>query len=160
FLLTDSNGNTTNLAVIPDTTTPVAVYTVRDNAYNAGCASVNPEWFDKFWELPEGENPLGAPTNFQGTTKPMIAQATVIPGQTYHIKMAIADVIDTQFDAAVFLEGGSFGVGNIDLGENLLIETHSAVCPGESTQITTTLDPELYDFQWYQSGEILEGETN
>ncbi|MGB1573474.1 MAG: choice-of-anchor L domain-containing protein, partial [Flavobacteriales bacterium] len=38
----------------------------------------------------------------------MTAAAQVQCGQTYHIKIAIADAGDTAFDSAVFLEGGSF----------------------------------------------------
>ena len=38
----------------------------------------------------------------------MQASAEVIPGETYHIKMVIADWNDTAVNSAVFLEGGSF----------------------------------------------------
>ncbi|RYZ47755.1 MAG: DUF11 domain-containing protein, partial [Sphingobacteriales bacterium] len=49
FLLTDLTDGTppVNVAVIPDLLppTPVSVLTVRDEAYNANCESVNEEWY-------------------------------------------------------------------------------------------------------------------
>jgi len=89
---------------------------------------------------------------------PMIAFANVVPGRTYHIKLAIADYGDSQFDSAVFIEAGSFGFGSIDLGENLLQATGNAVCAGGSTVVTTGLNPEEYTFQWYKDSQLLVGE--
>jgi len=50
------------------------------------------------------------PTSVQldGFTVVLTAAAQVQCGQTYHIKIAIADAGDTAWDSAVFLEGGSF----------------------------------------------------
>ncbi|HEY0046298.1 MAG TPA: choice-of-anchor L domain-containing protein, partial [Flavobacterium sp.] len=159
FLLTNTEtGVTTNLAVVPNTTTPIAVYTVRDAAFNGGCGSVNEEYFGDFYQLPQGVNPLAAPINFNGATVPLTAFANVVPGTTYHIKLAIADFNDSSYDSAVFIEGGSFGFGNIDLGENLLEETGNAICSGGSTTIDTALDPEIYAFEWFKNGEAM-GET-
>ena len=45
FVLTNINtGVSTNLAVIPSTSTPVTVKDIRDAAYNAACASSNPNF--------------------------------------------------------------------------------------------------------------------
>jgi gliding motility-associated-like protein len=160
FILTDLDTNiATNLAVLPSTTTPISVTTIRDDLYNGGCASANPEYFDNYYAAPEGQ-PFGAPINFNGTVVPLTASSAVIPGHSYHIKMAIADYSDSAFDSAVFLQGGSFGIGNIALGENLLQSTGNAVCAGGTTTLTTTLDPELYDFQWSDLNGPIVGETN
>lgn len=48
-----------------------------------------------------------------GWTKPLTAIATVVPCSTYHIKMAIADVEDHQYDSAVFLRANSFNAGGV-----------------------------------------------
>lgn len=50
---------------------------------------------------------------FDGYTKPLTASITVIPCETYHIKLAISDVGDGIYDSAVFLKAGSFNAGDI-----------------------------------------------
>ena len=103
FILTDlTTGVSTNLAVIPGTTTPVSVTNIRDNAHNAGCPSVNPTFFDTY-------NPDVVPLsstvmNMRGYTVPMTASATVIPNNNYSIKLVIGEYNDTAFDTAVFIE--------------------------------------------------------
>jgi gliding motility-associated-like protein len=59
-------------------------------------------------------HPLAGPPatldcQFDGFTVVLTATANVIPCETYHIKLAIADVGDNIFDSAVFLEESSFG---------------------------------------------------
>ncbi|RYY88778.1 MAG: T9SS type B sorting domain-containing protein [Chitinophagaceae bacterium] len=152
FLLTDIvSGVTTNLAVVPSTTVPISVTTIHDTQYNTSCGSANEQYFGHYY-LPPGESELAAPINFNGCTVPLTAFSSVIPGHQYHIKLAIADFgpfgQDNVYDSAVFLEGGSFGIGNIDLGQNLLQSTGNAVCAGGSTVLHTELDPALYNFQW------------
>lgn len=158
FLTNNTTGVTTNLAIVPNTTTPISVITIRDNTYNAGCASVNPEYFDEFYQLPAGVNPLGAPIDYNGVTVPLTATSPVIPGQQYHIKLVIADRNDTAFDSAVFLEGGSFNFG-LELGIDFLIETGNALCAGNTNQLTSDLDPNQYSFVWANQNGVIAGET-
>ncbi len=46
-----------------------------------------------------------------GWTTPLTAIASVVPCSTYHIKLAIADVIDGLWDSSVFLRANSFNAG-------------------------------------------------
>lgn len=67
---------------------------------------------------PNSNISCGATTNmtdiqFDGYTVPLKAVASVIPCQTYHLKLAIADVGDGIYDSAVFLKAGSFDAGDI-----------------------------------------------
>lgn len=111
FLLTNLNTNvTTNLAVVPNTSSPISTVTIRDNANNDECASVNPEFFDAYYES-EGMDAYKSATNFNGITKLMTASSPVIPNVPYHIKLVVADRLDTQYDSAVFIQGGSFTSG-------------------------------------------------
>ncbi|MDX2135061.1 MAG: choice-of-anchor L domain-containing protein [Saprospiraceae bacterium] len=48
---------------------------------------------------------------FDGYTRRFLAVANVIPCQTYHIKLKIADAGDSAYDSAVFLKAGSFDGG-------------------------------------------------
>lgn len=99
-----------NLAIVPGTqNTPVSVLSIRDKKYNTNCTSENVDWFGQFNADP---NVISA-IKMQGQTKVMTAQATgLIPGHTYSIKMVIGDDKDSAYDAAVFIEAGSFDLGN------------------------------------------------
>ncbi|MCC6726163.1 MAG: choice-of-anchor L domain-containing protein [Saprospiraceae bacterium] len=59
----------------------------------------------------------GATTNmtdiqFDGWTSVLTATADVIPCETYHIRLVIADVNDGIFDSAIFLGAGTFNAGS------------------------------------------------
>ncbi|MBT8271512.1 MAG: gliding motility-associated C-terminal domain-containing protein, partial [Bacteroidia bacterium] len=161
FLLTDSNGVTTNLAIVPGTTDPISVLTVRDEAFNGGCPSVNPEYFDKFYGTgpPEAENPLTSPTDFRGHTVTLTAQATVVPNEQYHIKLVVADDGDTLFDSAVFLAAGSFDIGDIDLGEDILLSSGNANCEGDVVTLDAGELPDNSSIAWFQDGVLLDSAT-
>jgi len=159
FFLTDENGNTQNIAVVPNTNTPVAVTTIRDNAYNSSCSSVNPEYFDKYYGtngLPANANPV----TYRGYTVKLTAEADVIPGQTYHIKLAVADYSDTSWDTAVFLQAGSFEIGTIDLGPDLTVENQNAPCEQSSAILDSGIEASDHaEISWYKDNELIEGET-
>jgi gliding motility-associated-like protein len=153
FFLTDENGVTTNLAVIPGTTIPVSVITIRDGAYNTSCGSANEEYFDEYYEVGD----MAAPINFNGNTISMVAESDVVIGQTYHIKLVIADRNDNSMDSAVFI--GPFDIGAIDLGVDLTEDNGTALCAGQSATLDTGLNPAEYEFIWYNGDDVIEGET-
>ena len=138
-----------NLAVIPGTTTPVKVNTVRGPG--TICPPANAAYFDAF-------NGTNHPTNFNGQTKVLKAESDVIPGETYHIKLVIADEGNYRFDSAIFLGGGSFNFG-IDLGDDRLIATGNPLCPGETLTVDAT-QVGATDYQWFQNTVAIPGATN
>lgn len=157
FLLTNLNtGVTTNLAVVPGTSTPISVVTIRDFLYNSTCNSQNPQFFGSF---NGGSNASTSATNFNGQTKVMTASAVLTPNVPYHIKLVIADRSDYQSDSAIFLSSSSFNIGQEVLGENLLVTTNNAICEGENHVLNSGLDAALYTFQWKKDGVVLTGET-
>jgi cysteine-rich repeat protein len=102
-----------NIALIPGTSTPVAVNNINN--------STNPSFYND-----NDPSDLGTPTPFNiqydGFTTVLTAQATVTPGNTHHIKLVIADTSDSILDSAVFIQAGSFqstscGDGVLDPGE-------------------------------------------
>ena len=171
FFLTDlETGNVENLAIVPGTTDPISVVTIRKGIHSPEdyltgepvCEDANPEYFYEMYAPNgqfNGQDPLGNPINYKGWTVPMTAESAVTPGKTYRIKMVIQDRQDASFDSAVFLEGGSFDIGSVDLGEDMLVENLNAVCEDEEVLLDTQLDPEQYEFEWFKDGELLEGET-
>nr|WP_284698681.1 choice-of-anchor L domain-containing protein [Flavobacterium lacisediminis] len=150
FLL-KKNGDTRyeNLAVIPGTTTPVKVNTVRGPG--TICPVANAAYFDAF-------NDVNHPTNFNGQTKVLTAQSDVIPGETYHIKLVIADEGNYRYDSAIFLGGGSFNF-TIDIGDDRLIATGNPLCQGENLVVDAT-QTGATGYQWFQNNIAIPGATN
>ena len=159
FLLTDSQGVTTNLAIVPGTNDPISVLTVRDEQYNTSCESVNPEFFSNYYG-PGGLPALTSPTNFLGHTIPMIAEANVIPNEIYHIKLVVADDGDTVYDSAVFISAGSFNIGELDLGEDILLESGNANCEGDQIVLDAGGLPSNSTISWYMNGILIDGENS
>ena len=162
FLLTYPDGSVLNLAKVPGTDDEVSVFSVRDEAYNDWCDSVNPEWFDMYYG-DGGQPPLSDPINIIGYTKVMTAAAEVIPGELYHIKLVIADALDDQLDSAVFIGGGTFRIGSPDLGEDILLSSGNANCQGEEVIVTAYDSPDLQPpnsvLTWYQDGVLIDEAT-
>lgn len=94
-----------NIAVLPNTSIPVSVATVNPNQ-NSGYYLSNGT----------GSTPyINIDFQYDGYTKVLEAKTNIIPCEVYHIKLAIADVLDDTYDAAVFIEEGSFQSQNLDL---------------------------------------------
>lgn len=150
FLLKrNGDPNYQNLAVVPNTNIPVKVNTVRGPG--TLCPPANEAYFDAF-------NDINHPTNFNGQTKVLTAQSDVIPGDTYHIKLVIADEGNYRYDSALFLGGESFNFG-IDLGEDRLISTGTALCPTQTLPLNA-IQSGAIGYQWFENNVPLVGETN
>jgi hypothetical protein len=95
-----------NLALIPGTTTPVSVNNVNDGNPFPGPPNSYPQFYNNN-DLDDG-GPF-FDIEYDGFTDVFTAGATgLTPGDTYHIKLAIADASDWVLDSAVFIEAGSF----------------------------------------------------
>ena len=150
FLLKrNGDPNYQNLAVVPNTTIPVKVNTVRGPG--TICPPANAAYFDAF-------NDINHPTNFNGQTKVLTAQSDVIPGDTYHIKLVIADEGNYRYDSALFLGGESFNFG-VDLGEDRLISTGTALCSTQTLPLNATQTSAI-GYQWFENNVALVSETN
>ena len=116
------SNNGKNIALVPDpvnvgeyTTTPVTINTINSglpgNGYVAdSCAVIDPNWtsYSIFYVNNDFGPPVGV--NQRGYTTVLTAASEVTCGETYHLKLAIADVADGNFNSSVFLGGGSFNV--------------------------------------------------
>ncbi|HNR86665.1 MAG TPA: choice-of-anchor L domain-containing protein, partial [Taishania sp.] len=98
------SNNSINLAIVPGTSDPVTINTVN--------STVNSSYY-----VYNGDNGSGntvAPyknqnqyIQYDGYTTTLTATANVQCGQTYHIKIAIADARDQAYDSGLFIKGGS-----------------------------------------------------
>lgn len=95
------SSNSKNIALIPGTTLPVTMFNLNLNNNAA-------YYFDNGDGLGSGTAPDGQTVQYDGFTLPLTAVTEVVCGQTYHIKIAIADGGDGVLDSGVFLEAGSF----------------------------------------------------
>jgi len=142
-----------NIAVIPNTTTPVSSVNVRPDipagtgpgptgTPYTGCPASNPSYFN-------GLNNNTSPINYAGQTVVLNAQTAVTTGKTYHIKLVVADADQRYYDSAVFLQAGSFAA-KIDFGKDRTSGSNNPLCFGE----TFLLDPKLsiaYSYKWFKN---------
>ncbi|MBU2926599.1 choice-of-anchor L domain-containing protein, partial [Winogradskyella psychrotolerans] len=149
FLLTDPDGNVSNLAVIPGSTTPILVTNIHPD--NGFCDAVNERYFGAY----TANN--GSPIAFDGRTNVFTAEAAVVPNETYTIKLVIADDRDNQYDSGVFIKAGSFNLGG-DLGDDITIEAGTAACDGSGVVLDTRL--ELATHVWYKDDVVIPGEVS
>lgn len=139
FLIRPVGGQYENLALVPGTSTPVQVTTVRPEIPGA-CDALNEEYFEQF-------NGLVSPINFNGQTTVLTAETDLVAGQIYEIKLVIADETNYRYDSAVFIEANSFNIG-VDLGDNLVL------CDGETTTLQVDND-EANEIRWYYDGQLI-----
>ncbi|MCF2219711.1 choice-of-anchor L domain-containing protein [Chryseobacterium sp. PS-8] len=149
----------TNLAVLPGGAGPVSVTNIHPSTqYQTGaplaCGAANVSYFGGY-NIPQIE------TNFNGRTVPLTATATVIPGQTYHFKMVLADYQDANFDSAVFLEAGSFDIG-VQLLDPAGVTLPSSVnvCDNAPQTFTASVQGGGATYQWYLGTNPIPGATN
>lgn len=145
----------TNLAILPGGAGQVSVTNIHPTITGSGgCAAQNPQYFG-------GYNNANIETNFSGRTVPLTATATVIPGQTYHFKLVLADYGDYQYDTAVFLEAGSF-----DLGVQLVDSTGAQlpstinVCDNQPTVLSVSTSSTTVTYQWLLGTNPIPGATS
>lgn len=112
-----------------------------------------------------GDDEFFVPGPFQniahgGRTDILTAYSQVIPGQTYHIRLMVADSFDNQYDSAVFLEAGSFSLGStlVDL-EGTEVGEDATICGLEEYTLVVNLEAVDATFQWYLDDNEIPGAT-
>ncbi|SDW50573.1 T9SS type B sorting domain-containing protein [Flavobacterium degerlachei] len=132
-----------NIALIPTTTLPVSINNLNDGTSNSG-----PCEYCQYYVNNEG----GPTIQYDGFTKVLSANADVVCGQTYHIKLAIANVGDNNYDSAVFIEGASFSSPSINLGPDLKI------CSASNHILNSGLSAsEIHE--WRYNGTLIPGQN-
>ena len=123
---------TANMALVPGTTIPVTVNSVNSGVPGAGytlanCTVMGPgSPFTAYFN----DNTGGTNFTMKGFTKVLTAMHDVLPCNTYHLKLTIADAGNSIYDSEVFLKQGSISSATT---------VHSAgICNGSSTTLTGT----------------------
>ncbi|MBP9923923.1 MAG: choice-of-anchor L domain-containing protein, partial [Bacteroidia bacterium] len=99
-----------NLALIPNTNIPVSISSVNGGILGDSIYGPNPAY--PYCHLGNTayyvDNTNGLTVQYDGLTVVLEAKSLVIPCETYHIIMVVAEANDPTFDTGVFIEAGSF----------------------------------------------------
>ncbi len=118
--------NNRNIALIDGTNLPVAINTINPGTpganANGGTCNASNQSTSYSSLYTNNQVPVNTSIVYDGMTHLLTATAAVTPCQTYHLKIAIADVADRIYDSGVFLSAYSFNanpvsvtaVGNLD----------------------------------------------
>ncbi|MFC2107480.1 choice-of-anchor L domain-containing protein, partial [Bacteroidota bacterium] len=98
-----------NIALVPETNLPVTINNVNNGIDNNG-PCINCQYYRN--------NTGGLYIVYDGMTVVLTAIVSVIPCETYHMKLAIADDLDDAYDSGVFLEANSFSSTGLDISTN------------------------------------------
>lgn len=123
--------NQQNVAILPGSNTPVQINSVND--------SQNWEYYrDNTDGQTIGYD--GLTSGFLGSQKSLTASIPVTPCNTYHLKFAIADRGDGQYDSGVFIGELRGGVPGLTFDSNFGIDFLVEDCSGTEDQVTVRLN--------------------
>ena len=132
-----------NLAIVPGTTnTPVSIFNVND-------VSNSTYYVDNGDGFTAPQNTDSTVIQFDGFTTPLTATAAVNCGDTYHIKIVVADVNDYAWDSGVFLEAGSFYSPPLDIVDELGIDSTLMNIPCNASIMLTANGGLGAIYQWF-----------
>lgn len=106
-----------NIALIPETDIPVSINTVNNGTVGSDgdVENCSPEDLSNSAYFTDNEmNNDTTSTQMDGFTLPLFISTSVQLGETYHLKIAIADAADDNFDSAVFIKSNSLKASTYD----------------------------------------------
>ncbi|MBC8510993.1 MAG: choice-of-anchor L domain-containing protein, partial [Cryomorphaceae bacterium] len=138
-----------NLAIVPGTAnTPVTINNIND-VINSAYYVDNGDGFTA------PQNSDVTVIQFDGFTTPLTAIAAVNCGDTYHIKLVVADAVDGSWDSGIFLEAGSFFSPTLSVVDNLGIDSVIMLIDC-SEEIILTADAGLgATYEWFDSTSVV-----
>lgn len=146
----------TNIAAIEGSSNvPVSTATIHRDTFLCGFEILDVNFFPDLYVT--NSNPPTDEIEFDGLTVSLnTATVSIVPNEVYTVKMVLADRGDTSFDSAVFLKAGSFNIGNVDLGDDILLGDPEAQCEGEIITLDAGENPDA-EFQWFKDGVEIPG---
>lgn len=140
-----------NLAIVPGSNPPLPITISSVNSVTP----INAQYFV--------DNSAGLDTiaSADGYTTVLTAEALVQCGQSYHIRIAIADGSDTGLSSFVWLKAGSFASPILDIVDDLGIDSTIMNIPCNSS-VTLSANGGLgATYQWYDnSGSVISTNSN
>lgn len=146
--------DTVNIATVPGTDVPVAINNVNAFSYS-----------DYYIDNGDGFSEPYASDNtyiqYDGKTVVMEGKIATMPGETYHMKIAVSDAGDQVFDSGVFLETGSLGslrMGANYYGDGSALAAEENCANGNLEFINYLPGAEDLVFDYHISGTAVNGE--
>lgn len=133
------SNNGANIALIPGTETPISINTVNGGpAAVAGqnavlCESANPNWENDTIYFVQNYQNLNSSIAMNGYTVNFEALVDVVNGETYHMKLAICNIMDAALQSAVLLGAGSFE-GRLASSTTDLIKNNMVLYPNPTRE--------------------------
>ncbi|MEP7264201.1 MAG: choice-of-anchor L domain-containing protein [Bacteroidota bacterium] len=147
--------NKENITHIPQTSIPVGINSINAGSpgANAGannCTNVNESLNYSSYYV---NNTGGTNIIFDGFTIPILVNVPVYACETYHIKIAIADVSDGLFDSGLFIESFTPGgfphvIGHAGISQSFNDTT--LLCTGDTVNLSPSV--QALNYNWSGSG--------
>jgi len=134
------SNNSVNIARIPGTALPVAINSVNNGSSGGNYSSSDCISLSFSSAYVDNEAIGGTSIVYDGFTVIFYAWYLVQPCQQYHIKLAIGDMGDAEYDSAVFLEAGSFSSSSVSVTAattNTTLATDSTAIEGCTQNVLT-----------------------
>jgi len=129
---------TQNIALIPGAGIPVTINNVNNGNSGMGTAPSGPCMNCAYYN----DNTFGTGNTvvFDGMTVVLTARLGISICETYHIKLAVANVGDGALDSEIFLKANSFSSGFVNITPNppSPYTNVSLLCPGDSVLLTAS----------------------
>lgn len=129
----------TNIALIPGTTFGVSVNNINDDP---GCGGDYAQYY-----IDNTSGPASQYIVYDGLTVVLTAEANVICGETYTLKLMLSDGGDSAFDSGCFIEENSLTTGNVTIQTSSLGGDTAAIegCADLDIQLTLNGAPPTQD---------------
>ena len=162
--------NAENIALIPNSDTPVAINTVNGGFPTGGgteqnCLDANPNYVHDsiyfFNNDPAMENSIAYP----GHTHMFTAFASLEPGSQYHFKFALGNAVDQALQSAVLMRSGSVSSGLVESELQIQVDTEGYEISEDGVYIAGTFNyfvpepmeqigPDVYKFSTQQPANV------
>ena len=148
---THPNGSI-NLAIVPGSNPPLPI--TISSIHNGGVGGIFTPMNDQYFV---DNSLLSFINDADGYTTVFTAVSEVQCGQSYHIRLAIADGSDQGLSSYVWLEAGSFSSPTLDIADNMSIDSSYMEIPCNASIILLADGGQGATYQWYDSSNTVIG---
>ena len=140
-----------NLAIVPNSNPPLPITISSVNSVTP----INQQYFI------DNSGGLDTIADADGMTTVLTATAVVQCGETYHIKLAIADGTDSGLSSYVWLEAGSFKSPILDVTNDLGFDSTFIEIPCNSSVMLTAYGGQGASYEWHnETGLVISTDSS